>query len=70
MADITNLASTIDKATEVLSMTNGILTSQARTDLVAACARLMVTVEPPAEAIFRMMMAVSLFFKLATRSGG
>lgn len=66
MADISNLASIIKEAREVLSTTDGILTSQARNDLATACARLMATIESPVESIFRMMMAVSLLYKLVT----
>lgn len=70
MTNIPNLASVITEATKVLSTTDGGLTSRARTELATACARLMAVVESPVEAIFRMMMAVSLFLGLSTKFRG
>ena len=64
MADIRNLAGMIEEATKVLSIADGGLTPQARANLATACAKMMVVVETPVESIFRMMMAVSLFFCL------
>ncbi len=68
MASISHLVSALNEATEELSSEDAPLTPQSRAELAKACTGLMATLASPAEAIFEMMMAVSLFSGLDTLS--